>query len=583
MAAAQPTSPEAPLVGETVIAEAPIAEATRECTSCECVVNALSLNKLRDAFGSRFLVFLVCAQHMSKGIVPGVSAVAWPYVMKEYSVPASRVSQYLGIRYLPWAMKPALGLVSDSYPIWGYTRLPYLLGASVVGVTALLLLTTLRTSLEVEMVVWLLFAVALYEATVDLLSEAIYTSKLRSNPGQTPYLVSFIWAGITIMGAVGTGTSGVILYFGGSPWPLYAICLVPASLILAPSVLNWAGEQRLNDREVEEQRDRVLSQKEAVFLALILVLATLVLMASGMLVDVRANAIISLVVALVVMVCFSVMLNPIIAKVNAFALIQTCLTISLESAGFYFCTDTKDEYKDGPHFTPLFYNTVLPLCGSAFSLLGIWCYSCSAHLWSYQKLYIIGNLVIGFISLLDVLFFLRWNKEVGINDHVFVLGSSSVGSLVNEWLWMPSIALLSQLCPKGMEAIMFANLAGCHNLGNTISQNFGALLLHQFGIEPRGDENEGSQFNNLWLAALITSGLPLLPVALVPWFIPNKLSTERILDREDMPSNEGSLLQAWLGKEEPKESDIGLQEGSSAGSVPTGPAASGSYGSIGQG
>ena len=34
---------------------------------------------------------------------------------------------------------------------------------------------------------------------------------------------------------------------------------------------------------------------------------------------------------------------------------------------------------------------------------------------------------------------------------------------------------MSQLCPRGMEATMFALLAGCHNLGATISSNFGAV------------------------------------------------------------------------------------------------------------
>ena len=40
-------------------------------------------------------------------------------------------------------------------------------------------------------------------------------------------------------------------------------------------------------------------------------------------------------------------------------------------------------------------------------------------------------------------------------------------SITHQWMWMPGILLLGQLCPKGSEATMYALLAGCHNLGNS--------------------------------------------------------------------------------------------------------------------
>ncbi len=46
---------------------------------------------------------------------------------------------------------------------------------------------------------------------------------------------------------------------------------------------------------------------------------------------------------------------------------------------------------------------------------------------------------------------------------------------------MPGVVILSQLCPPGMEATMYALLAGCHNLGNSISANLGAYMLQLLG------------------------------------------------------------------------------------------------------
>merc|ERR1719258_752512 len=62
---------------------------------------------------------------------------------------------------------------------------------------------------------------------------------------------------------------------------------------------------------------------------------------------------------------------------------------------------------------------------------------------------------------------------------------------------MPSTVIMSQLCPRGMEATMFALLAGCHNLGATISSNFGAVLLEWLAINPSGAKDESVQFQNL--------------------------------------------------------------------------------------
>merc|ERR1712232_288913 len=142
------------------------------------------------------------------------------------------------------------------------------------------------------------------------------------------------------------------------------------------------------------------------------------------------------------------------------------------------------------------------------------------------------------------LFYARLNLEMGINDHVFVLGASTLQSVILNWMWLPSVVIMSQLCPRGMEAIMYANLAGCHNLGSTFSKNFGALLMEYMGVKPSGANAESAMFSDMWKLSLLATMLPLLPVVLVPWFIPDKTSTEPILDHDMLP-NEGSPLQRW--------------------------------------
>jgi len=298
----------------------------------------------------------------------------------------------------------------------------------------------------------------------------------------------------------------------------------------------------------------VASQHECLYLCAVIFAATMTLSGVGVLItDKLTIALVSLAVMLVVLFFFSVLLNPIIAKVNAFSLIQTAVSVGGGGAGFFFMTDSEKVYPAGPHFSIMFYATILPLVGSVFGLMGIAFYNRCMRDLTYPYIYILGNTIVFFASLVDLLFYLRWNEAMGISDHVFVLGTSAFESVIGSFLWMPSVVIMSQMCPKGMEAIMYALLAGCHNLGNTLSSNFSAYLLLTMHVMPNGRDNDSPMLENLWKVSLIGSILPMLCVVLVPFFIPNRKQTEALTDGE-VPATAGSLWHKWWGIADPEPS-----------------------------
>lgn len=168
--------------------------------------------------------------------------------------------------------------------------------------------------------------------------------------------------------------------------------------------------------------------------------------------------------------------------------------------------------------------------------------------WTYQWLLLMSNLLISVLSLFDIVMFTRYNVVLGIPDHVFVLGSSVASTIISQWQWMPGIVMLSQLCPKGMEATMYALLAGCHNLGNTLSEYLGAYILEWLSIQPSGVENEARQFDNLWIAAVIATVLPTLTLCLIPFMIPDAKQTDKLLDDNEKSATVGSLWRQWRGQ-----------------------------------
>eukprot|EP00913_Durusdinium_trenchii_P004913 g4560.t1 len=252
----------------------------------------------------------------------------------------------------------------------------------------------------------------------DLLTEAVYSTHLRSKPEEGPNLISFIWGGIGIGKLVCISMVGLVIGLGALSLALLSV---------------FGGD-----------------------------LATKVTCAA--------------ILAVVALGLVSAALTPIVAKVNAFFFIQSICSFSISGASFYFFTDG--------HFAAL---NMKPGC----FILACVC------------------------NLVSCVVFTRTNVRLGISDKFFVLASDAVQMVVMEIAWLPNMLLMSQLCPKGCEATMFALLAGMGNLGANLGNYFGAFLLKMLGVQPTGEPNETAQFENLWLAAVVSAIAPMIPLALI--------------------------------------------------------------------
>ena len=85
---------------------------------------------------------------------------------------------------------------------------------------------------------------------------------------------------------------------------------------------------------------------------------------------------------------------------------------------------------------------------------------------------------------------------------------------------MPSIVIISQLCPDKVEATMYALFAGSSNLGSDLANYGGAFVMDYLGVEPSGALNESRQFDNLWVASLISAVAPCIPLLLLTILVP---------------------------------------------------------------
>lgn len=512
-------------------------EMERLVSKCEAFtpvrLNAF-LTELAHNYGWKFLIALSVCQHLVKGFTNAFSVSGIDFIMRLYSTTGPQIQTYRAFIVLPWGMKPLLGLASDLFPIYGYRKLPYMAFASLAGLGGMLTVGLMPAPATPRIIIVVgLFCIFFMVAMVDLLSESKYAERLRAFPASGPMLVSFVWGGIVCGDLVATLCTGQIITHLG-PQTLYLFTVVPVCLMFPMLYYNMIGDEKMDEGAIQAQREKIKQQPEMLFLTGVILVAVLAIAVTALFSkDVFFNACVAGTVGVIVVLSFLLLTRPLIGKMNAFAVTQTFLAIAIDGATFYFFTDDAKQFPGGPNFSIQFFTTGLGLFVSFANLVGLWSYNRFMKDWTYRSLVLFTNVVLAVLHLFGILIYSRYNLVLGIPDHVFSIGTAAMHSIVFQWMWMPQILLLSQCCPKGSEATMYALLAGCHNVGHSGSQMLGAYVLHWFEVTPRGAVGEAAAFDNLWKVALLACILPMLPIALIPCCIPDAKQTETLLEDDE--------------------------------------------------
>eukprot|EP00929_Paragymnodinium_shiwhaense_P121100 TRINITY_DN93218_c0_g1_i1.p1 TRINITY_DN93218_c0_g1~~TRINITY_DN93218_c0_g1_i1.p1 ORF type:complete len:556 (+),score=98.72 TRINITY_DN93218_c0_g1_i1:96-1763(+) len=503
------------------------------------------LEELSANFTTKLLWMLVVVQWILKGFVFTFNIAALPWILRSYEVPGPRMQLYSSVVMLPWALKPVIGLLSDLFPVWGYHKMPYMIASTMAALVSYFAVGIWpKEALQVHLVVLALHMGMMQISCLDLLTEAVYSTRIRSHPTLGPNLVTFVWTGITFGGFLATLVVGPILEYYGVR-AVYALCIIPSTFVVPLAACNFHGEQQKSSAEVARHRECFAAQPELIFLGVVVAICSLVLAYAALSIDsIRINLMIAIGVLVAIVGSFLLLTRPIIGLMNAFSVLQGALALNIEGGAFYFFTDGPSQYPEGPHFSKMFYTTGMGIVASLFSIFGMMLYQSCLKECKYRPLFYAGNLFAVVIHCSTVLVFTRYNLVLGIPDQIFMVGTVLIQALVMQALWVPSMVMLSQMCPKNMEATLFALMAGCANIGSRIAEFFGAALLHHYGVTPSGDNNESHKFENLWLVALIAACAPLVTVFMIPFMVPDAKQTDKLLD-DDASAVEGSPLHRY--------------------------------------
>ncbi|KAK7196335.1 putative pteridine transporter [Novymonas esmeraldas] len=185
-----------------------------------------------------------------------------------------------------------------------------------------------------------------------------------------------------------------------------------------------------------------------------------------------------IVISVVCCVCAFLTLPLVIAKANVFTYLDFVLYVSLPGALDTFYVADEACVPGGPHFSYTFYNTIGAVIQNVAGMVGVALFTYMFSKMRYQVIMCLTVSIRVVASVFDLIMVERWNLAIGIPDHaMYICGDAVVYQVCYQLGYMPIVMLLSRVCPRGSESMVYALMAGFGNLGSSMSGTIGSLLM----------------------------------------------------------------------------------------------------------
>ena len=402
-------------------------------------------------------LFGILTVYFVQGIL-GLARLAVSFFLKDdLSLTPAEVAALTGITALPWIIKPLFGFISDGLPIFGYRRRPYLILSGLLGSAAWIALATIVDNAFAATLVILLTSLSV--AISDVIVDSLIVERAREESlVQSGSLQSLSWGASALGGLLTAYFSGLLLQHLTSN----QVFLITASFPLIVSAVAWLITEEKIGQNSETQIAPVKGQIQQLW-----------------------GAVKQKQVWLPIAFLFVWQATP-----------------TADSAFFFFSTNELG-------FEPEFLGRVR-LVTSFASLMGIFLFQRYLKTLPFRTILGWSTIIAAVLGMTTLLLVTHANRALGIDDHWFSLGDSLILTVVGQITWMPVLVLSARLCPKGVEATLFALLMSIWNLSGLLSHELGALLTSWLGVT----ENN---FEQLWLLVIITNLSTLLPLPFLGW------------------------------------------------------------------
>ncbi|ANQ08158.1 Transmembrane protein [Plasmodium coatneyi] len=377
---------------------------------------------------TQIVVYLV---GLSDGLTH-LASLAIYYLFKDYfRLTPYQVSLILMYPYIPFILKPAIALITDSVSIFGMRRKPYLFLFSLFQSLNFLALAFLQ--LSVFQATLILFFISLCASFCTTVAEALVVeSSIGKTYSQGTNKVTEFIASKAIGSLSVAYFSGYLLEKISREYIFMATSLFP--LIISLSCLFLKEKEYTSEKSIVNQlQDLIKFVNTPIFLGPFLYI-------------------------------FVYMSGP-----------------DYDDAFFFFCTN-----KLG--FRPSFMGTLRLTYGIA-SLIGIIVYRLFLKNQGLKKTLILTTLISFPIYISPIVLTEKINTYFGISNELFVLSGGFLIEAITEVQLLPLFILTANICQPGLEASVFATILSVKNLGSLTKKGTSSFLTYLLRIDSYNFDN----------------------------------------------------------------------------------------------
>lgn len=381
------------------------------------------------------------------------------------------------IAIIPWSIKPIYGFLSDRMPIWRLKRKPYLLLAGLAGSSGYFLMATVVRDFQGAVAASILSALGF--ALADVIVDGIVVEKSR-NQSEAGKLQSICRAALIFGALLVSYLSGVLVEQIGARKVFFLTGSLPLFTCLFAIILREVPSSELGGFSLRQTWRSIRGA-----------------------------------------------LTPGLLWSALFLFIWRSTPTS--GSGFsYFLIDEL-------HFTPEFFGR-LSLVSHITSIIAILYFRKFLLRISLKRL-MFGVVVLSVVLALPAFGLLYgWYKVLGVSPQFFAVADTAVSGVLQEIGFLPLLVLAARVCPKGVEATMFALLASLMNIGLAVSDLGGAWLTTVFHIR-EATETMAGDYSNLHIVMWIAVLSSFLPLPLLR-FLPETRAADEMTPGGVSPSGE---------------------------------------------
>ena len=353
---------------------------------------------------------------------PSVAMRYW--MMDTVQVSPAQMAAIFGVVSTPWCLKPLFGFISDSKPIFGYRRKPYMIIAAYISSLMWIILPFCPHDEFVITLVMTLSSAGMCFA--DVMADSLLVEAARKEGEENKgNIQSWSWM-MRFAGGFLASIFGTFAYENLGYAQVFLLnSMVP---VLIAILACFIQEPKTNEKKDWRKTGSTL---------------------------------------------YAAVKQPGIYKPALF-IFMICVTPGYGSVMTFF-------YERELGFTPNEFGA-LDVMGYVVAILGTWIYKRWLTKVSFRKIF--GwSLFISFVLENTLLFLIfHTNRQIGIPDFIFAFIERIVITLVGQFITMPMVVLGAQLCPPGVEGSLYALLMSITNIGGVVAEEWGSLLTNMFGV-----------------------------------------------------------------------------------------------------